>query len=275
MTRVIVHAGFHKTGTTSLQALLERNAKRLSPFAAIYLKTALGPARYLGRWYGQRPSLLRLWLFRLGMRNFLKGIPDSSVIVISRESFSGMMLGFRGARIRPPRAYAPMAIPLARVIISELRRRFGPDTQIELLYTIRATEPFLNSVWRHVLRTSRLKQDYPEFRAAFAPLPDLRSEAEQIARAIAPVQVHVVALETFADDPLGPGRAVLDLLGVPEKTRAKLRPVARHNPGQSPELSSRFLSMNRSKISDKALRQEKDRMATAERPPATRRKGPA
>ncbi|WP_319824822.1 hypothetical protein [Thalassovita sp.] len=273
MTRVIVHAGFHKTGTTSLQALLERNDKRLSPYAAIYLKTALGRARFLGRWYGQRPSLLRLWLFRLGFRTFLRRIPDSPVIVISRESFSGMMLGFRGARIKPPRSYAPMAIPLAQAIIREVRRRFGPDTQIEFLYTTRETEPFLNSAWRHVLRTSRLKQDYTAFRATFSPLPDLQTEADRIAQAIAPVPVHTAALETYADDPLGPGRAILDLLGVPEKTRAKLRPVDHHNPGQSADLSARFLSMNRSKMGRKTLQQEKDRLAMAERPPATRRKG--
>ncbi len=272
MTRIIVHAGFHKTGTTSLQALLERNKARLAPYAAIYLKTALGSARYLGRWYGQRPSVLRLWLFRRGFRSFLNGIEDAPVIVISRESFAGMMLGFRGARLRPPRTYAPMSIPLAQAIIRELRRRFGADAQIEFLYTTRQPDAFLHSVWRHVLRASRLKRDYPEFRAAFGPPPDLEAEARAIGKAIAPVPVHTAELETYADDPFGPGRAVLDLLDIPPKTRARLRPVDRHNPGQSEDLSRLFLSMNRGNLGRKALQQAKDKLATQERPPATRRK---
>lgn len=272
MTRVIVHAGFHKTGTTSLQALLERNQKALRPYCTIYLKTALGRARYLGRWYGQRPVFWRRWLFRHGFRAFLRGIPDDPVIVISRESFSGMMLGFRGARLRAPRRYAPMAIPLAREIIRECRRRFGPDVQVEFLYTTRAPEPFLNSVWRHVLRTSRLTQDYPAFSKWFGPAPDLQADVAEIARAIAPVPVHVAALEDYADHPLGPGQAMLTLLDLPDDLRTRLRPVSRHNPGQSEALSAQFLEMNRGALRGQALSDAKEALAMAERPPETRRK---
>ncbi|MEJ2020095.1 MAG: hypothetical protein P8X51_18060 [Maritimibacter sp.] len=151
MTRVIVHAGFHKTGTTSLQSFLKRNTDALAPYAAIYLQRALKRARYLGRIYGQRPVFWRRWMFRRGFREFLASIPDAPTIVISRESFSGMMLGYRGARLRRCRRYASMAIPLAREIIRELRRRFGPEVEIEFLYTTREGESFLKSTWGHVL----------------------------------------------------------------------------------------------------------------------------
>lgn len=271
MTRVIVHAGFHKTGTTSLQAFLERNAGMLSPYAAIYLKTGLKRARYLGRLYGQRPVFWRRWLFRLGLREFLNGIPDAPVIVLSRESFSGMMPGFRGGRLRRVRRYAPMAIPLAHEIIRETRRRFGPDVQIEFLYTVRAPEPFLNSLWRHVLRTSRLRQDYPTFRKSFIPQPDLRAEAETIARAIAPVTVHVAALEDYADARFGPAKALLDLLNLPPDVARHLHPATHNNPGQSAELSARFLEMNRGKLRGRALYEAKEKLAMQERPADTRR----
>lgn len=272
MTRVIVHAGFHKTGTTSLQAFLERNAKLLKPYTAIYLKTDLGRARYLGRWYGQRSVFWRRWLFRRGFREFLQTVPDAPVIVISRESFSGMMLGFRGTRLRPARQYAPMAIPLAREIIRECRRRFGPDVRIEFLYTTRQTQPFLNSIWRHVLRTSRLTQDFATFRAAFTPPPDLHADAIQIATAIAPVPVHTATLEDYADHPLGPGQAIVELLDLPDDVRQRLKPVARHNPGQSDRLSAHFLDMNRGHLRGNALKQAKHDLAMAERPAETRRK---
>ena len=107
-----------------------------------------------------------------GFRAFLRSVPDAPVIVISRESLSGMMLGLRGARLRPARRYAPMAIPLAREIIRETRRRFGPDVRIEFLYTTRAPRPFVNSLWRHVLRTNRLTQNEAQFAAGFSPLPE-------------------------------------------------------------------------------------------------------
>lgn len=272
MTRVIVHAGFHKTGTTSLQAFLGRNAQRLQPYMAIYQKTDLKRARYLGRWYGQRPVFWRRWLFRLGFRAFLQSVPDAPVIVISRESFSGMMLRFRGGRLRPPRRYAPMAIPLAQEIIRETRHRFGPDVRIEFLYTTRAARPFVNSLWRHILRTSKLTQDEARFTAGFTPLPDLEAEAETIRQAIAPVPVHTAALEDYADHPFGPAQALLDLVNVPPETQAKLRPVDRHNPGQSEALSQEFLKMNRSHLRGRKLYEAKEALAMAERPAQTRRK---
>ncbi|MEJ1992693.1 MAG: hypothetical protein P8X50_13630 [Maritimibacter sp.] len=271
MTRVIVHAGFHKTGTTSLQSFLKRNTDALAPYAAIYLQRALKRARYLGRIYGQRPVFWRRWMFRRGFREFLASIPDAPTIVISRESFSGMMLGYRGARLRRCRRYASMAIPLAREII-ELRRRFGPEVEIEFLYTTREGESFLKSTWGHVLRTSRLTLDYESFRASFGALPDLEAEAREIAEAIAPVPVFIAPLESFGPDRFGPARALLDMLDLPAEVEAGLKPAMRNNPGQSEALSQRFLEMNRGSLRGRALYSAKETLAMDERPAATRRK---
>ncbi len=269
MTRVIAHAGFHKTGTTSLQAFLERNAGALAPHIAIYQKQALKRARHPGRLYGQFPVVWRRWLFRYAFREFLATVADAPTIVISRENFCGMMLGLRGNR---PRHYAHTAVPLAREIIRELRRRFGPEVKIEFLYTTRDGESFLKSVWGHALRTTRLRQDYPAFRAGFGPLPDLDAEARAIAEAIAPVPVHIAPLETYGPNPFGPARALLDLLDLPKELEASLKPATRNNPGQSDALSQTFLELNRGALRGRALYAVKEELAMAERPPETRRK---
>jgi hypothetical protein len=272
MTRVIVHAGFHKTGTTSLQGFLKRNAKALSPYIAIYQKQALKRARHPGRLYGQFPVVWRRWLFRFAFREFLATVPDAPTIVISRENFSGTMLGYRGARLRRCRRYAPMAIPLAREITRELQRRFGPEVEIEFLYTTREGESFLKSTWGHVLRTSRLTLDYESFRASFGALPDLEAEAREIAEAIAPVPVFIAPLESFGPDRFGPARALLDMLDLPAEVEAGLKPAMRNNPGQSEALSQRFLEMNRGNMRGRALYSAKETLAMDERPAATRRK---
>ncbi|KKL72412.1 hypothetical protein LCGC14_2085140, partial [marine sediment metagenome] len=207
--RIIIHAGFHKTGTTSLQGFLSRNRAALAPHATIYIKTDLGPARYLGRWYGQRPVFWRRWLFRAGWRRFLRSIPASPVIIISRESLSGMMPGFR-RHGRTVTGYEGSAIPLAREIVTGLRQRFGPDCQIEFLYTLREGESLLRSLHGHILRSSPLTEDWPEFRARFPDAPDLGTEAAQIAKAIAPVPVHSAWLEDLVRHPHGPGGAITD-----------------------------------------------------------------
>ena len=38
MVRMVVHAGFHKTGTSTLQKTLRQNKKLLQPYARIVLK---------------------------------------------------------------------------------------------------------------------------------------------------------------------------------------------------------------------------------------------
>jgi len=265
MTRIIVHAGFHKTGTTSLQAFVETNKSILKPWADIHLKTDLGRARYLGRWYGQRPVFWRLWMFRHGFRRFLSGIPDAPTIFISRESFSGMMPGFfrrNGAQVT---AYVDQAVPLAHEIILGLRRRFGPSCQIEFLYTTRQGQPWLKSLHAHIVRTSSLRDDFEAFQRRFGPPPNLDHQAGTIATAIAPVKVHVATLEDAAGHRLGHGRAVLSLLGVPRRDWPRFGDSSHNNLGQSDALTDEFLEMNRRERSGPELKAAKKAMLIAER----------
>ena len=43
MTLVVIHAGFHKTGTTSVQTALTENAERLAPHLRVLLKPDFKP----------------------------------------------------------------------------------------------------------------------------------------------------------------------------------------------------------------------------------------
>ncbi|KMW60530.1 hypothetical protein AIOL_000686 [Candidatus Rhodobacter oscarellae] len=261
MTRVIIHAGFHKTGTTSLQSFLKANRARLAPHAAIYMGQQLGEARRLGRIYGERPLPWRRWAFRRGLTAFLNDVPDAPVILISRESLSGAMLG--ASRFgRPATRYAPVAIRLAKEILGAVRGRFGSEAQVEFLYTIRERDNFLRSVWGHQLRTKPLTEDLATFTARFADGFDLRREAEKIAKAVAPAQTHIRALEETSGDALGPGRFVLDLLGLAEDGMF-VPPPDRHA-GASDALCAELLELNRSRPAGSALRQKKEALWKAE-----------
>ena len=262
--RIIVHAGFHKTGTTSLQSFLRANREALAPHARIYLGDRLGALRRQGRIYGERPLPWRRRAFRRGLAEFLASIPDSPVILISRESLSGAMPG--ALRFgRPITRYAPHSARLARDLVAGCRARFGAGAQVALLYTTRAPETLLPSLWAHQLRTKRLTLDFDTFAAQFGPGFDLKAEAALIARAVAPVPVHVRALEEVADDRLGPGRIACDLLGLSEAERAALVPPPDRHRGASTALQQRFLEMNRNPTSLPRLRAEKERLWKAER----------
>lgn len=259
MTRVIVHAGFHKTGTSSLQIYLARHRAAFKPWFDYYGQADFEQAGARARVYAQRRFRWRLHAFRKALRRFLAAIPDCETLVLSRENFSGAMPGHRDWRGRSVMDFHTAAEPLLRVVGSELRRRFGPDVQIELLFTTRDRERWIRSVYGHLLRSIHLTETFDDFRARFPDLPELESEARRISRAVR-LPVHTRAVEDIGARRAGPALAVLELAGVPEEAWAALAPAARANAGQSQALEAAFLALNRSGKSKAELKRIKDRM---------------
>jgi hypothetical protein len=260
MTLVVVHAGYHKTGTTSLQDFLSANREALAPWLAYYGKSDFEGAGADARIYAQRPYPWRLARFRRSFRRFLKHIPDDPVIVLSRETFSGGMPGHRRVNGAMMTSYFGPALKLARVIINEVRRRFGHETDIVFFYTTRARDSWIRSVHGHLLRSIRLTDDFEAFRARFPALASPAEEAARMRAALAPVPVVTAALEDWATTREGPAGALLSLLGMPEDARARLTPAPRANVGQDPELQAAFLDLNRASLSKERLRAEKARL---------------
>jgi len=259
--RVIVHAGFHKTGTSSLQDYLLRHRDTLAPAFTYYGQPHFPKAGNAARRYALRRFPWRLWAFRLRLRRFLSSIPDAPLIVISRENLSGATPGQPDWRGRTITAYAPAAIPLARATVAELRRRFGPEVRIEFFYTLRASEPWLRSLYGHHLRGRRLTEDFPGFRARFADGFDLRDEAARLAAALAPVPVHTAALEDYAGARSGPAEALFDLIELDPELRAGLPRALRWNVGQRPAIEAEFLRLNRTVRRSAELTAQKEALA--------------
>ena len=257
--RIIVHAGFHKTGTTSLQFYLDRNRAALDRWMTYYGMIEFFNAGAAARRYGQRPFPWRMWAFRRKLRRFLAQVPDVPVLVLSRESFSGAMPGHLDWRGRRVRRYAPAAIPLARTLVAELRRRFGPDARIEFLYTTRDRESWLNSVYGHLLRSIHLTDTRAAFVAGFGDLVDLEDEARRIAGAVS-CPLHIARLEDIGATRAGPATAVLNLVGVPPEVQLRLPKSRRSNAGQTDALRDQFLKLNRSGKGKSELKAIKDRM---------------
>lgn len=257
MTRVIVHAGYHKTGTTSLQDFLSDNRAALSPWLSYYGKADFLGAGSAARIYAQRPFPWRLNRFRRLLRAFLADIPDAQTIVLSRETFSGGMPGHHRVGGGLMRSYFGPALKLARIIIAELRRRFGRDVEITFFYTVRDREAWIASVHGHLLRSIRLTDDFDTFRARFPALASPAEEAQRMRGALSPVPVVTAALEDWADHREGPAGALLDLVGVPAEVRSGLTPARRSNAGQRPDLRAAMLDLNRSGLDKAALKAAK------------------
>jgi Sulfotransferase domain len=265
MTQVIVHAGFHKTGTSSLQDYLRKIRHRLPEGIAVHLKEDFLDAGNLARRYGQRPYPWRRRRFARALRRYLAEIDDSPVHILSWEGFSGIMPGHRRAT-GPVRNIHRAAIPLARTIVRELRRRFGPDTEITFLYTLREPESWLRSVHGHLLRSIRLTEDFDAFRAGFTPPIRLDDEATRIARAIAPVPVATAWLEDVSARPEGPAAALLDLLDLPADFHAGLPAARKTNTGNSAAIRAQCLALNLSLRDARELKRRKDELTGFNRP---------
>ncbi|SEW31746.1 hypothetical protein SAMN04488515_2251 [Cognatiyoonia koreensis] len=262
--RVIVHPGFHKTGTSSLQSYLKAHRSRLTDYGAIYLKADFLDAGNLGRIYGLRPFFWRRRQFRRAFDAFLTSIPQSKVIFLSWEGFSGVMPGHRRVIGGTVQDFKTAAIPLGREIIAALRERFGPNVEITFLYTLRDHESWIKSVYGHVVRSIRITDDFETFCATLSDLPDIMTEAQTIGHALG-VPVITARLEETGGHRLGPARAALQAMGVPEDVQAKLPAAHRSNTGLSKEDEAEFLKLNRT-INDKAeLKRMKDRIAARAR----------
>lgn len=258
--RVIVHPGFHKTGTSSLQSFCGTHSKALRPYMAFYGKADFLQAGSAARIYGQKPYPWRLRAFRRKLDGFLQGIPDDPVIVLSRETFSGAMPGHRKYLGRLVKSYEPAAVPLGRQIVAAIRARFGADVQIEFVYTLRETESWIRSVYGHLLRSIHLTEDYGTFRAQFPRLKDLRDVAERVTAKLALDAVHYIDLERAGAHRLGPAGDLLALVGVPQDVQDALPDARRANQGQSRDLEAKFLELNRGSDNKRMLKRMKDEM---------------
>lgn len=254
---VIVHAGFHKTGTTSLQDFMSRNRRILQPDCQYFGKMDFLAAGAHARIYAQRPFRWRLWRFRRSLRRFLQTVEPSNQIVLSRETFTGGMPGHKTIGGRRIQNYQRSACALLPVIASEITRRFGPETRITFFLTTREKEAWIKSIHGHLLRSIKLPEDYETFRAGFT---DLLSPAEEAARLAdhLPHPVVTAALEDSFGQPEGPASALLDLLEIPARKRARMKPAPKSNIGPKADLRDTYLELNRSNLTGARLKAAKE-----------------
>lgn len=257
MKRVLVHAGFYKTGTTSLQDFLSRNRAALAPHFTYLGPEDLRDATARARDYARWPTPLRRARFRraLGATLADPALNAAPALVLSRENFIGLMPGHRDWRRRPAIGF-PHAAQLLGVVTDALTGRF-PGAGIEFLFTTRDRGPWLGSIHGHLLRSINLTDDLDQFTARFPSGFSCASEITRLTAALSPHPVHQADLATLSQRPEGPAAAILDLLAVPDTLRRTLAPTAPANPGQSPAQRAAFLDLNRRRLSPADLKTAK------------------
>jgi hypothetical protein len=252
-TRIVIHAGFHKTGTTSVQAMLRANADRLAPHLRIYLKDAFEPLTECARAFSIDPRKKTLSQVARAAATFFSTLDpdDPRPIVMSSEDLSGHMPGRHGLE-----CYDSAGLVM-KCLADTALRRFGPETDLTFYFSTRTRDAWLRSTWWQNLRSTRLTDDFPTYSRQFDDARSLDDILEEIALDVAPARVTSFLLEYAADLPLGPLDPLLALLEVTELDRSELAVLPPENVQPDMGLPDIFLALNRSTLSDKDIQDTK------------------
>jgi len=248
--RILLHPGFHKTGTSSLQRGGAAQLDRLSNRMQLMLTPDLIEAARAARHYSERSTDEYLDRFTKEFHSSVatRDSSDRRPLLISSEVLSGHLPGLRGVK-----TYAA-APALARAAVNILHRHYGAEARITVWFTTREPEAWLRSLYWQNLRAQRLTEEFEPFRDRMAPAADHIAIVDEARRCLGTTaQVETACIEEIGPEPLGPLGAALRYL---EVSTEGLVPTPQHN--TQPDNAARdFLALNRSALGDKALSEAK------------------
>ena len=237
--RIILHAGFHKTGTTTIQATLRENRAAIKRQVALRLRWHMKDIISASRGYStdEDPLTLIKVQTRFGhLMNELPGMPRRTLIV-SAEELSGHLPG-RGNLTD----YS--AAPVLLYSYWEIAKARYPQAEILVYLSTRNAEDWTASAhWEHV-KSSNMTMSLAEFQDRYAKAGDLSAMVSEVASRV-PAPVHAHALEDCSALPLGPADPLLDLCDIPDNIRQTLTPVPRANERFGPDVLEAMIAANR------------------------------
>ncbi|MDF1873890.1 hypothetical protein [Vannielia sp.] len=253
--RVVVHMGFHKTGTTSAQQFLRANGKHLWPVMALGLRQQLEPVLFASRAFSTWRDPFSLEKLRRRFGAYLGGLDlgRKRDLLLSSEELAGHMPG------RDELSDYSAVPEIADVLEQGLKARFG-DPEVVFFFTLRRGESWLESAhWEHV-KSSRMVLDYPEFAAKYPDAGALEPVVEAT-RARLESKVETAWLEEIGGLHFGPATPLLDLMRLDPARRARLA-LPRHMNRRQHEggVMETLLGLNRSDLGEEALKEAKDRV---------------
>jgi len=250
--QMIVHAGFHKTGTTTVQKALRLNRVALTPYVKIILRSDMVAVCETARGYSASKDVLDLALFQYELAQLAEGwdASDTRPILLASEDLAGHM---PGRHRLTSYAATPQLMQTLVETLAEVRR----DTQAQLFFSTRTADSWLASCYVQHLRTTRITQTVDEYTSAYRDSARLGGIIDQVADAVTPHPVHHCALESSQSRSLGPLDPLLDLIGLPNTVRAGLVPHPPANISSSQAKIDQMLALNRSNLGAKAWRAAK------------------
>lgn len=251
--RVLVHPGFHKTGTSSLQQAVLAQRDVLEARVRLLLINDMRAAIRIARRYSVHPSQSRLDAFKAAFYDFAHTIDatDPRPLLISSEALAGQIPGRKNV-------VAYDATPaLVKVVTDVLNERLGSDTSMVVWFTTREPDAWQRSAYWQNLRSTRITEDFETYRGRLHRAAKLDDVVTLVREGLATsARVVSTRIEKCGAEPLGPLGEALDLL---EVSKRGLFSVPTKNV-QPPGAAEEFLRLNRSTLDDAALKETKTKL---------------
>ncbi|MDD9725596.1 hypothetical protein PVV74_09035 [Roseovarius sp. SK2] len=250
MPRILLHPGFHKTGTSSLQRGAAQVQRALRPHLRLIFTHDLIEATRMAKRFSAYREQSDLRRFAEAFTATIRDTdPDEPrALMITSEDLCGYIPGNHGVT-----SYAAAA-PLMNVATAVLAAHFGPEAPIGVLFTTRAPRDWQRSVWWQNLRALRVTEDFETYRTHLSSAADLDTIVDSVDERVRHrATVLDAPIEECGTDPLGPLGVALDHLDVP---RDGLAPLPAHNV-QPDGAAEELLALNRSALSDAELSEAK------------------
>lgn len=253
MSRMVIHAGFHKTGTTSVQKMLGRNRRRLKAHTDIFLRKHMVGVCDSARKYSASRKSADLIQFTKELALFLEPLKDTPdrQICISSEDIAGHMPGRRSLQ-----TYEATPI-LMKAFVHTVERVLPTPPEMVFYFSTRDADSWLKSCYGQHLGVVRLRMELEEYKQAYAESARLDRIVDMVRLAIAPHRVETRALEATRDMPLGPMTPLLDLLEFPAEARRNLLPLPPANVALPDALQAEYLRINQSDLDMEDVRRAK------------------
>ncbi|MFD1342296.1 hypothetical protein [Litorisediminicola beolgyonensis] len=247
--KVLLHPGFHKTGTTTLQRTLAENRAVLGDRLSVLLPEDLDEVAAAARRQSLAPSPRLLARVRKRLAERLREISDARPLLITCEHLAGAIPGRKGLW-----SYGETPA-LAVALVEAVTQRFVAETQVTVFFTTRAPEPWMRSVYWQNLRSNRITESFEDYADALGSAADLDAVVAATRAALGTrAETLSVDIDT-ASDGLGPLAVALDSLGV---SPDGLVPAKSQNVRPADGIET-LLALNRSDLDDDALSREKRR----------------
>ena len=243
---VLIHPGFHKTGTSTLQRNLLAQGERLEPRLRMMFNDDMTEATQLARKYSAHPHdpILDEFSDAIAAAFAVVDPQDDRPLIVSSEALIGHLPG------RKHVTGYDAAPPLIERAVRALRAQIGDDVPVTVWFTTRNAAAWKKSAYYQNLRQERLCETFDEHAQKLERAAQLDQFVDRTRALIgSAANVASTRIEGCTEHVLGPLGMALDILDVYTKD---LEPVRAHNV-QPPDGAAELLRLNLSDLSDEEL----------------------